>query len=110
MVRAARPASPSSIRTTRSPRAGARLGGQELKHIGDRHLRRRLGYHPEKDLQIRRHRQPRVGPGPGAHEDEVLVKQRVAQSDGPKVAAFEERGTRQGVKVNGLLSTVEPGC
>ncbi len=68
--------------------AGRALGGQELKHIGDRHLRRRLRYHPEKDLQIRRHRQPRVGPGPCAHEDEVLVKQRVAQSDGPKVAAF----------------------
>ena len=60
---------------------GSTLSRQEPEHVRSRHLRRRLGHHPEEDLQIKGHRQPGVGPGPGSHERQVVIHQRMPEPD-----------------------------
>ena len=74
------------------------LGGQEREHVGRRHLCGRLGDRPEEDLQIRGHRQPRVGPGPHRHERQIVVQQRMPERDrlqlGPAAMTDQTRHER----------------
>jgi hypothetical protein len=60
---------------------GSSLSRQEPEHVRSRDLRRRPGHHREEDLQVEGHGKPGVGPGPGSHERQVVIQQRMPEPD-----------------------------
>ncbi len=60
---------------------GSALSHQEREHVRSRDLRWGLGHHREEDLQIGGHGKPRVGPGPGGHELQIVIQQGMPEPD-----------------------------